>query len=80
MTEVIFLTIKQVAYELGYNVTTVRDHIHKNRLEAIRVGRAWMVTRSDLETFKQKYPREILKRRGNLSSIKDSPENKQNLN
>jgi excisionase family DNA binding protein len=44
-----FVTVPQIATELGVNEVTVRTWIRSGRLPAIRAGRTYRVRRSDLE-------------------------------
>jgi excisionase family DNA binding protein len=44
-----FVTVPQIASELGVNEVTVRTWIRGGRLPAIRAGRTYRVRRSDLE-------------------------------
>jgi excisionase family DNA binding protein len=51
------LTLAQVADLLGLNPSTIRLWVNEQRLSAERVGRRWMVRRSDLEQMLAEQPR-----------------------
>jgi excisionase family DNA binding protein len=46
-----FLTVPQIASELGVNEVTVRTWIRKGWLPAIRAGRTYRVRRSELDRW-----------------------------
>ena len=46
-----FLTPREVAEALGLHVRTVRRYIRDGRLEAVRMGNRYRVSRTDLESF-----------------------------
>jgi excisionase family DNA binding protein len=47
-----FLTIRQVAAELGLSPWTVYRRIRLGELRAIRMGRMWRVAAGDLEAYR----------------------------
>lgn len=49
------LTVSQAAEELGLDEATVRWHIRNENLEALRVGKSWVILRSALERFREKF-------------------------
>ena len=53
------LTVKQVAKELGLSENRVREFCQEGRLGE-KVGHQWIITRAELEEFKQ-----IPRKRGN---------------
>ena len=48
-----YLTVQQVADELGVHAETVRRRLKSGELEGVKVGDVWMVTRNALTKFKQ---------------------------
>lgn len=46
-----YLTVDQIAEELGVAKTTVREWIQEKKLIAYKLGRNWKVKRTDLEKF-----------------------------
>lgn len=46
-----YLTVEQIANELGEPLTTVRGWIQQKKLIAYKFGKKWKVRRSDLEKF-----------------------------
>ncbi|WP_104480187.1 helix-turn-helix domain-containing protein [Actinokineospora auranticolor] len=45
------LSVEQVADELGLHVRTVRTYIREGRLNAVRIGKQYRITRADLEAM-----------------------------
>ena len=45
------LTLPQIADELGLNPASVRWWVSSDKLPARRVGRRWLVSRTDLDHF-----------------------------
>jgi excisionase family DNA binding protein len=52
------MTIAQAAAFLGTNDKQVRSLIHRRLLPAIRLGKSYIIDRTDLETWWQKAKRE----------------------
>jgi excisionase family DNA binding protein len=50
------LTVEQAADELGVTTRRVRALIAAERLPARKIGRDWLVQRSDLEPVRQRKP------------------------
>jgi excisionase family DNA binding protein len=48
-----YLTVKEVAIDLGVSYITALKYIHNNMLKGIRIGGQWRVTPEELERFKQ---------------------------
>lgn len=44
-------SVEQVAARLGLNARTVRTYIRDGRLKAVRIGKSYRITGSDLEAF-----------------------------
>jgi len=44
-------SVEQVAERLGLHVRTIRGYIREGRLSAMRIGKQYRITRSDLEAF-----------------------------
>jgi excisionase family DNA binding protein len=51
-----FLTVPQAAQRLGYSIAWVRRLCQQGRIQAVKVGRDWLVPESTLDDFK---PRKI---------------------
>lgn len=51
MTRELLFTPEQVAEQLGLHVKTVRRYIREGRLEAVKVGERYRVSRDALEAF-----------------------------
>ncbi len=45
------MTIHDVAQNLNVDERTIRELIRKNELRAIKVGKEWRVTESDLDAY-----------------------------
>lgn len=45
------LTVEQVAEKLQIKPLTVREYLRKGRIPGRKLGRAWRVVETDLETF-----------------------------
>ena len=45
------LSVEQVADQLGLHVRTVRRYIRDGKLDAVRIGKQYRISRADLETF-----------------------------
>lgn len=45
------LTIHDVAQTLNVDQRTIRELIRKNELRAIKIGKEWRVTESDLDAY-----------------------------
>lgn len=48
----IYLTIPEVAKELGINAETVRRRLKSGDLKGVKVGGVWLITRNNLTKFK----------------------------
>lgn len=46
-----FYSVDQVADLLGLHVRTIRNYVRDGRLRAVRVGKQYRITHSDLEAF-----------------------------
>jgi len=46
-----FLSVEQVAQQLGLHVRTVRNYVRDGRLRAVRIGKQYRISRSDLALF-----------------------------
>lgn len=46
-----WLSVEQVAEELGLHVRTVRGYIREGRLTAVRIGKQYRIARADLDAF-----------------------------
>lgn len=58
-----FLSIEQVAEQLGMHVRTIRNWIQEGRLPATRVGRRYRVDSADLDTLLGRSARAPVRRR-----------------
>ena len=47
------LTIKQVAEELNVCQMTIIRHLSKGNIKGIRVGRAWRISREEVDRIKK---------------------------
>ncbi|WP_433021856.1 helix-turn-helix domain-containing protein [Kribbella sp. CA-294648] len=45
------LSVEQVADQLGLHVRTVRNYIRDGKLDAVRIGKQYRISREDLEAF-----------------------------
>jgi len=50
MTQELY-SVEQVAERLGLHVRTVRNYVRDGRLKAVRIGKQYRITRSDLEAL-----------------------------
>jgi excisionase family DNA binding protein len=46
-----WLSVEQVAEQLGLHVRTVRGYIRDGRLTAVRIGKQYRIARADLDAF-----------------------------
>lgn len=44
-------TVHQVAFKINKKAATVRRHISEGILNATKIGKSWIVTREDLQTY-----------------------------
>lgn len=49
-----YLTTKQAAKRLGFNVRSIPYMLKNNTLEGIRVGRAWLVSKKSVQEYLDK--------------------------
>ena len=62
-----FYTLEQVSERLGLHVRTVRAYVRDGRLKAVRIGKQYRVTASDLEALTGALPKRT--RHAEVSSI-----------
>jgi excisionase family DNA binding protein len=55
MSELILLTVSEVAMILRINILTVYDYIRKQKLPAIRLGRSYRIDKQALSDFIEKH-------------------------
>lgn len=56
-----FVTTKEAAELLGVGRQRIYDLIHDERLEAIKIGRDWLVSRESIENFERAQPWDLTK-------------------
>jgi excisionase family DNA binding protein len=49
-----FMTTKEAPERLGFHVKSIPQMINKNRLQGIRFGRAWLVSRKSVQDYLDK--------------------------
>lgn len=49
-----YMTTKEAAEKLGFNVKRIPTMVRKKTLEGIRVGHAWLVSKKSLEDYLEK--------------------------
>jgi excisionase family DNA binding protein len=49
--------LAEAAQLLGVNHATLRAQVHRGRLQALKVGRDWIVTRAEVERYRAEVQR-----------------------
>ena len=52
-----FLSLAQAAEEISLSPATLRKQIHNKKLKAVKLGRDWLVTPTDLSVYVEKHRR-----------------------
>ncbi len=47
-----YMTVKEAAKELGFNVISLRVLLRQGKVEATKIGRTWLVLKKSLNAYK----------------------------